>query len=76
MDRLTGSQIGKLRDLFIDAFSHHDFRQLVRIKMEIRFETAYESNGTAFKDALFEFIEDMERQGRTAASLKQPAKHV
>lgn len=66
MDTLTGPQIEQLRDLLKDAFSRAAFRQLVRAKMDIPFETDYEANGIPFKEALFEFIEDMERLGRTA----------
>lgn len=70
MDKLTGPQIGQLRDLMKDSFSHEDFRQLVRIKLDIRFDTEYNSSGRPFKDALFEFIEDMERLGQTSSLIK------
>lgn len=70
MDKLTGPQIGQLRDLLVEAFSREDFRQLLRIKLEIQFDAEYNASGLPFKDALFEFIQDMERKGRTASLIQ------
>ncbi|MEQ1747884.1 MAG: tetratricopeptide repeat protein [Prosthecobacter sp.] len=70
MDKLTGSQIEQLRNLLKNAFSHDAFRQLVRVKMDIPFDADYELKGKAFNESLFNFIEEMERQGRTASLIE------